>query len=380
MASSFAHRSRSWPGLVAAFGLTVTLAACGSSVVSPSPSAGASTSAAPSGPGLSPGASATAGGAGGAPGSSAAPSGTLSPLPVDLGALQQRFVQIVHAVNPSVVEIQTDQGLGSGVIFDSQGDILTNAHVAAGATSFTVTLSTGRSMAATLVGAFALDDVAVIRVHASGLHPATFGNSASLQVGDLVMALGNPLGLQSSVTEGIVSALGRVVSEPAGNSIPDVIQTSAAINPGNSGGALVDLEGQVVGIPTLAASDPQLGGAAAGIGFAISSAMATDIARQLIEYGHVVNSHRAYLGIEMADTGTGQGVVIVSVQPGSPAAAAGLQAGDLITAVNGQPTTTSGALSGALATVNPGQTVKLSITRADGTQATVSVVVGQYPG
>jgi S1-C subfamily serine protease len=137
------------------------------------------------------------------------------------------------------------------------------------------------------------DDLAVVHVPATGLQPATFADSSKLVVGDIVLAVGNPLGLQSTVTEGIVSALGRSVPESATVTLPNVIQTSAAINPGNSGGALVDLNGSVVGIPTLALSDPQMGGAAVGIGFAIPSSVVSNIANQLITYGKVVNAQPA---------------------------------------------------------------------------------------
>lgn len=173
---------------------------------------------------------------------------------------------------PEVVEISTGSGLGSGVVFDTRGDIVTNYHVVGTATTFSVQLVNGQQLAATLVGAYPPDDLAVIRVSgARNLSPATFGDSTALQIGDLVFAVGNPLGLASSVTEGIVSYNGRAVSEGNGVELPSAIQTSAAINPGNSGGALVDLGGQVVGIPTLAAVNQQAGGVAAGIGFAIPS-------------------------------------------------------------------------------------------------------------
>ena len=138
---------------------------------------------------------------------------------------------------------------------------------------------------------------------AAGLRPAVFANSSQLRVGDIAMAIGNPLGLSSSVTQGIVSALGRSSSEGSGVTLPNTIQTSAPINPGNSGGALADIQGRVIGVPTLAASDPQLGGAAAGIGFAIPSNTVKDIGGQIVKYGKVVNSHRAYLGIHIGDTG-----------------------------------------------------------------------------
>ena len=160
---------------------------------------------------------------------------------------------------------------------------------------------------------FAPDDLAVIRVQsgAGSLHPASFGRSASVRVGEIVLAMGNPLGLTGTVTDGIVSATGRTVSEGQGSSavLISAIQTSAAINPGNSGGALVNLAGQVIGIPTLAAADPQLGGAAAGIGFAIPSDTVTSIAGQLIATGKVTNSGRASLGI------TAQTVADASGQP-----------------------------------------------------------------
>src|SRR6202034_2444349 len=175
-------------------------------------------------------------------------------------AMQAAFVSAIRRVLPSVVEIRTSSGLGSGVVFDSSGDIVTNAHVVGRATRMQVIdSSSAEPLPATLVGVYRPDDLAVIRVSdAQRLRPAVFGNSGDLVAGDIVLAIGNPLGLDSSVTEGIVSAVGRAVSEPAsegsgGVTLPDTIQTSAAINPGNSGGALVTLDGEVVGIPTLAA-------------------------------------------------------------------------------------------------------------------------------
>ena len=296
-------------------------------------------------------------------------------------SLQADFVNVIRHVNQSVVLIQTSSGLGSGVIFNTSGDIVTNAHVAGTSTSFTVTLADGRNVPGTLVGEFVPNDIAVIHISATGLHPATFAGSSSLQVGDIVLAMGNPLGLQSSVTEGIVSAVGRTVSEPNGAALPDVIQTSAAINPGNSGGALVNLDGDVVGIPTLAATDPQLGGAAAGIGFAIPSHIARDLASQIIQYGHVVNSHRAFLGIEAADLSTSTGgALIYSLVTGGPAARAGLQAGEVIISVDGQPTPSAGQLAAVLAGLKPGQTVPVIVIKSNGTRSTVRVTLGQLPG
>jgi putative serine protease PepD len=244
--------------------------------------------------------------------------------------------------------------------------------------TFKVTLSDGKVYNGTLVGTFPADDIAVIKITATGLKPAVFGDSGALSVGDFVLAMGNPLGLQSSVTEGIVSALSRQVSEPTGNSLPDVIQTSAAINPGNSGGALVDLKGEVVGIPTLAATDPQIGGSAPGIGFAISSNRARTIADQLIASGHVTSSGRAYLGVQLMDTNNGVGVY--SVAAGSPAEKAGVKAGDLILSINGQATATTSDLAQILIKLQPGNAAKLEVQHSDGTKATLNVTLGQLPG
>jgi S1-C subfamily serine protease len=197
--------------------------------------------------------------------------------------LQQQFVHVVQAVSPAVVEVRTAAGLGSGVVFDHRGDIVTNAHVVGGGDRFVVTLMGGNQHRATLVGADRTHDLAVLRLVGARPAPATFADSASLQVGDLVLAIGNPLGLRSSVTQGIVSSLGRAVQEADGVTLAPVIQTSAAINPGNSGGALVDLSGRVIGIPTLAATDPEFGNAQApGIGFAIPSDTVQRVATSVI--------------------------------------------------------------------------------------------------
>jgi len=305
--------------------------------------------------------------------------------------LQQDYANTIRRVLPSVVEIKTASGLGSGVVYDTAGHIVTNAHVIGTATSFQVFLAGSASpLPARLTGSYPPDDLAVIQVTgAAHLVPAHFADSSKLQVGDIVLAMGNPLGLASSVTDGIISAVGRTVSgaQEAGSpgaTLPDVIQTSAAINPGNSGGALVNLADQVVGIPTLAATDQQLGGAAPGIGFAIPSNIVTDIAGQIIKTGHVTNSHRAALGVRV-QTVTGPdgqpvGVGIATVTPGGPAAKAGLQAGDVITAINGTATPDTEALAAAVAGLRPGQQVPVSVTKADGSTATVHVTLGQLPG
>jgi len=310
-----------------------------------------------------------------ATGTSATPAGLSA-----VAALQSAYVNVYQHVSPSVVQIETSEGLGSGIVFDGKGDIVTNDHVVGSSKTFTVTTSSGKVLKGTLVGTFPEDDLAVINVPSTTLTPATFANFSTVQVGDIAIAIGNPLGLASSVTEGIVSGLGR--QEPEGNGIilPSAIQTSAAINPGNSGGALVNIDGQVIGIPTLAAEDPQLGGAAAGIGFAIPSNVVADIAGQLVKYGKVVDSGRAYLGISISDTGQANGVAITDVLAGTPAAKAGLTAGELITALNGTATPTSDSLGTVLAGLKPGQTVTVRFMRQSGTSGSVQLTLAQFPG
>jgi putative serine protease PepD len=279
---------------------------------------------------------------------------------------------------PSVVQIQRSNGLGSGVVMDGNGDIVTNAHVVAGETKFVVISSDGKHFDATLRGSFPQGDVAVVRVSGGALRPARFGDSSKLQVGEAVLALGSPLGLRSSVTDGIVSAVSRTVSEGNGVALPSVVQTSAAINPGNSGGALVDLRGEVVGIPTLAALDPELGGTAPGVGFAISSNEVKSIATQLAQSGRVVRSDRAYLGVELRSLPSG-GALVVSVVKGGPAAKAGVKPGDLILSVAGQPVGSVDDLATALASHKPGDRVPVKVRHQDGSTETLQVTLGRLP-
>jgi S1-C subfamily serine protease len=309
------------------------------------------------------------------------------------------YAGVVRQVLPSVVLIRTSEGLGSGVVLDRSGHIVTNAHVAGDATSFEVQVAGDPApRTARLVGSYPPDDLAVIRADdASGLQPARFGDSDRAQAGDVVLAVGNPLGLSGSVTEGIISATGRAVTEPASTpgsaavALPGAIQTSAPINPGNSGGALVNVSGQVIGIPTLAAASPQGGAQAQGIGFAIPSNLARDIAQQIITSGHVTNSHRAALGAQVA-TVTGRdgavgGAGIVAVTDGDPAHRAGLRAGDVIRSVGPAPTPDASALSQALAATRPGDQVTVTVGRGSegatqGTtrELTVRVTLGELPG
>jgi S1-C subfamily serine protease len=199
--------------------------------------------------------------------------------------VQTQFVKTVKTVLPSVVEVRTPDGLGSGVVIDTNGNIVTNAHVVGSSQSLQVRASTGKNYAATLVGSSSENDLAVIHAEGANLSAATLGDSSKLRVGNLVLAIGNPLGLASSVTNGIVSAVGRTVDESSAVALRGVIQTSAPINPGNSGGALVDVNGRVVGVPTLTAVDAQDNQLADGIGFAIPSNSVKRIAGQLLAGG-----------------------------------------------------------------------------------------------
>jgi len=299
------------------------------------------------------------------------------------------YAAAVRAVLPSVVLIRTADGLGSGVVLDRAGNIVTNAHVAGQATALQVQRAGDpASRPAHLVGTYPQGDLAVIRAeNPAGLTPATFGDSSKAQAGDVVLAVGNPLGLAGSVTEGIISATGRAVIEPTtagttATALPDAIQTSAPINPGNSGGALVTTTGRVIGIPTLAAVSPQGDGQAQGIGFAIPSNLARDITGQIIKSGHVTNSHRAALGARVTTVtsvdGSARGAAIVEVTPGGAAERAGLRAGDVISKLGPTPTPDAGALLSALAAADPGQRVELTIIRS-GQAHTAAVTLGTLP-
>jgi putative serine protease PepD len=310
--------------------------------------------------------------------SPAAVSGGLGAAP-----LQAAYERVVEHVLPSVVQITTNDSTGSGVVYDDNGDVVTNEHVIATATTLKVVDSEGNhTLPAKIIGEFAPDDLAVIRVEndADTLKPATFGNSSDVQIGQIVLAMGNPLGLSDSVTQGIVSATGRTVggNEPDGGKalITAAIQTSAAINPGNSGGALVNLQDQVIGIPTLAATLPGQAGLAPGIGFAIPSNTVKNIANQLIKNGKVTNSDRATLGITAqtaaSDAGTPAGVAVLAVNPGGTAANAGIRNGDIIVGINNQSVESVEELESALAQLHPGTTVKIKYTRGSSTVRTGS--------
>ncbi|WP_353942134.1 trypsin-like peptidase domain-containing protein [Streptomyces sp. HUAS MG91] len=303
--------------------------------------------------------------------------------------LQDAYQNVIKDVLPSVVQVQASADLGSGVVYDDKGHIVTNAHVVGEEKTFKVTTSTSEDeLSAKLVAAYPEQDLAVIKLDKvpDGLKAAEFGDSSKVAVGQITLAMGSPLGLSSSVTQGIVSATGRTVSEGrsgggTGATIANMVQTSAAINPGNSGGALVGLDSRVIGIPTLAATDPDLGDSAApGIGFAIPASTVTDIADQIVKDGKVTDSGRAELGITarvVVDSGLqAAGVSVVSVTDGGPADKAGLRPGDVITALGDAKITTMTSLQEALADEKPGDKVKIAFTR-DGNEKSADVTLGE---
>jgi S1-C subfamily serine protease len=308
--------------------------------------------------------------------------------------LQQQYENAVTKVLPSVVQIFTNDATGSGVVYDGKGDIITNAHVVGTESTVEVVPATGGdTLTARVIGTFPAGDLAVIRVEsdASTLKAATFGDSDDVKAGQIVLAMGNPLGLTGSVSQGIVSALGRTVSATgsadrngSATTITDAIQTTAAINGGNSGGALVNLDDQVIGIPSAAARDPEAG-AAPGIGFAIPSDTATNIARQLIDTGRVTNSGRASLNITATTVATQQGqdagVGIITAVAGGAAATAGLQVSDVIVDLGGQQTPNVATLNTLLATLKPGQKVQVKYLRpGSSTETTVTATLGDLSG
>ncbi|MFG2885043.1 S1C family serine protease [Streptomyces sp. NPDC048297] len=313
---------------------------------------------------------------------------TQAAAPMSAEDLQTRYQKVIKEVLPSVVQIQASADLGSGVVYDDQGHIITNAHVVGSEKTFQVTTANSEEpLRASLVYSYPDQDLAVIKLDRmpAGLKPAVFADSEKVEVGQIVLAMGSPLGLSSSVTQGIVSATGRTVSEGGsdggtGATIANMVQTSAAINPGNSGGALVNLDGQVIGIPTLAAADPGLGNAAPGIGFAIPSSMVKTVAGQIVRSGKVVDSGRAALGITartvVDERYQPTGAAVVNVLSGGPADRAGLRPGDVITRLGNSTITTTTALSEALAGDKPGQRTTLTYQR-DGREQSVEVTLGE---
>jgi putative serine protease PepD len=264
------------------------------------------------------------------------------------------------------------QAQGSGFVYDGAGHVITNEHVVEGENAISVRFWNGATYKATLVGTDPSTDVAVIKVNAptSMLHPIELGNSSALQVGQPVVAIGSPYGLEETVTAGIVSALHREMTAPNNFTIGDSIQTDAPINHGNSGGPLLNLAGQVIGINSQIKSDS---GENTGIGFAVPSNTVKSIVSQLLANGNV---RHAYLGVGIA---TGQnGVQLTEVRSGTPASKAGLRSGDVVVRIDGRKVTNASELSQAIDAKRPGTKVDLTYTR-NGSTHTVTVTLGLRP-
>jgi len=269
----------------------------------------------------------------------------------------------------------TQQGTatGSGFVVSSDGYIVTNDHVVDGASSVTAKVGDGKTLKAKVVGTDASTDLALLKVDASNLTPLTLGDSDQVEVGDPAYAIGNPYGLDRTLTTGVISALQREISSPNGYTINDVLQTDAAINPGNSGGPLFNAAGQVIGVNSqIETSGNSSGGEGGnvGIGFAIPSDTVKSVVEQLMKTGKV--SH-AYLGVQSGDTGNGAKVAQVTAN--SPAAQAGLQQGDVITAIDGKAIGSASSLSSVVDEHKPGDTVQLKLASGK----TLSVKLGQRP-
>jgi len=316
----------------------------------------------------------------GSTGTTAAPTGSAAPVTpagADLPALVRR-------VEPSVVTVFTESGLGSGIVYKADGTIVTNAHVVDGVQDVTVALADGQQVPAKVRGADEVSDLAVIQADRTGLPAATFQKPLP-QVGELAVVMGSPLGFEATVTSGIISGLHRQIPGSASTGAPlvDLIQTDAAISPGNSGGAVLDARGEVVGMSV--AYIPPTAGAVA-LGFAIPAATVVDVADQLLATG---TARHAYIGIQPATLtpeiarllgiNRTSGVVVMQVETPSPAAEAGIQPGDIITSLNGRETATAEELVAALRGTKPGDIVQLTVLRGAQTQQITVTVAERAP-
>lgn len=313
----------------------------------------------------------------------ASPSGAPAAPPASTapGQTDEQIPAIIRAVEPSVVTIFTQSGLGSGVIYREDGTIVTNEHVVRGAQQVQVAFADGKRVPGRVLATDAGTDLAVVRVERTGLPPATFQTELP-QVGDLALALGSPLGFEGTATAGIISGLSREIPGSAQQStaLVDLIQTDAPISPGNSGGALVSANSEVIGIND--AYIPPAAGAVA-IGFAIPSATVVDVVEQLLTNGEV---RSAFVGIqpgritpqvaEQLGIPSADGVLVLDVVAGGPATRAGLQPGDVITALNDQPVRTIEDFLGGLRALRPDQQVSL-VRQRQGNQQTVQLTLGE---
>ncbi|SDE44694.1 S1C family serine protease [Glycomyces harbinensis] len=288
------------------------------------------------------------------------------------------YTDIVNKVSPSVVTIVTDSAEGSGVVYSDDGYIVTNNHVVDGAQSVEVRFSDGTTAGAEIIATDYTQDLAVIQVSGvDDLTPIAFGDSDGIQVGDAALAIGSPLGLEGTVTTGIVSALDRSMTvageesqgmgQQQGQTLTGLLQTDAAINSGNSGGALVNGNGELIGINTAIATTDS---GSIGLGFAIPSNTVQNTVEQLIENGSV---EQGYLGVSVADT-DGNGAMVLSVEGGSPAETAGLQEGDIITAVNGEPITSASEVVAAVQGTASGTEIAITYSRDEQEQETTATL------
>ncbi|WP_018351124.1 S1C family serine protease [Longispora albida] len=331
----------------------------------------------------------TAGTVGGVVGFALGDGDVRSPISTSSGRAvtnEESFAGVVDKVQAAVVGVKTPTGSGSGVVFNSSGYILTNNHVIDGAGGqINVTFNDGKTVPAKLVGADASNDLAVLKVdNTDNLTALQFADSDAIKVGDPVLAVGNPLGLEGTVTGGIISAKDRTITEGGGQNSPferpkqgnrlsGLLQTDAAINSGNSGGALVDAAGRLVGINTAIATSGDSKGNI-GVGFAIPSNKAKKVAEQLMKGGKVATP---YAGVKVVDSDKG-GALVQSVEAGGPAASAGLAQGDVITQVNGKSIKGSAELISRIQSAAPGDKLTLTVDR-EGKQQTVTITIGEKP-
>jgi serine protease Do len=292
---------------------------------------------------------------------------------------EQTVIRVARQATPSVVSVSRQGGSGSGVVIRRDGIILTNAHVVGSAATVTIELADGRTLTGRVLGRDPTVDVAVVQIPVNDAPAAPLADSDRLQVGQTAIAIGNPLGLERTVTEGIVSAVNRT---PRGFALDALIQTDAAISPGNSGGPLLDSRGAVIGINTAVLS----GSGVNGLGFAIPINLASEIAKQIVTTGRVT---RAYLGIAYGDIEpelaerlglpVKEGIVVMQSEPGSPAGRAGIRRQDIITRIDDTPIAQGGDLRRFLRSRKPGQVVTVTVVSPTGGTRTVRATLIEAP-
>jgi S1-C subfamily serine protease len=292
--------------------------------------------------------------------------------PSQIKSGEEPVAAVAKALLPTVVQLETDQGLGSGVIYDKNGYILTAAHVVEGASQVTVRLADGTKLSGRVLGTDSGTDIGVVKVDRNDLQPAALALKVPLEVGQTAVAIGSPFGLEGSVTSGVVSAVNRSLPTQDG-AVFEVLQTDAPINPGNSGGALADRQGRVIGINDSIRSES---GGNEGVGFAIPIDIAAASAARIVQ-GKSAES--GYLGVSGTDPTLGQaGALVNEVVDGGPASKAGLQVGDLVVSVNGKQVQSMDDLAAQIRILGPGQKVELGIVR-DGKQQTITATLTNRP-